>query len=183
MAEKKKMSTGAIIGIVFGAVALVSIGGYFLLKKDNDVDSGGGSGGNDGSGGGSGSGGAGSAGSTGGGLLQTGVDIANQVLNTGTTPTTGTGKVYIASTVSEEAKNKRLVINLAYPRPASGAIVKNKYVRLSDFGKYDGRYKISYVWIDGGGSVGAIFLPTNKVTTDTADSTAWSGKGKFEYDV
>ena len=182
MAEKKKMSTGAIVGIVFGAIALVGIGGWLLLKKDNDVDSGGGSGADDGTGSGSGSGGAGSAGSTGGGLLQTGVDIANQVLNTGTTPTAGSGKVYTASAVSEEEKNKRLVINL-WSRPPKGDIVKNKYVRLSDFGKYDGRYKISYVWIDDSNNVGAIFLPTNKVTVNTVDNTAWSGKGKITYDV
>lgn len=170
MATKKK----ALIygGIALGAAVLVTVLYFTVFKKSiPKIDNGqGGSGGSGGSGGGSGTGG-GSISQT---LSSWWDRIGGGQSHSGSSPA---GTVLTASAISE--KPGRLTINIAYPRPNNGTVVKGQNITLSDFGKYNGDYKVGMLWIDTSNAVGAIFIYTNKATTTSVDSTEFNNKGKI----
>lgn len=170
MAKKNK----ALIygGIVLGAAVIGTVLYFTVFKKSiPKIDNGqGGSGGSGGSGGGSGTGG--------GSISQTLSSWWDRIgvgqSHSGSSPA---GTTYLASAISE--KPGKVTINIAYPRPPKGSIVAGQTVNLSNFGKYNGDYKVQMVWIDTSVAVGAIFINTNKATTTSVDNTEFSGKGKI----
>jgi hypothetical protein len=176
MSDKKKSNTGKIVLFSLLGVGLVTTL-YFVFRKKPTGDAAGGSG----------AGGAGSGAGGGGGFLndlsgKLGLDKLFGGGSAPITPTADAGKVFTASAVSEEPGGSyQLIINIAYPRPlaSEGKLAKDKWVTLSNFGKYDGDYKIVSIWQDASAAVGAIRLKSNKVTTKIVDGTSFSGIGKI----
>jgi len=80
------------------------------------------------------------------------------------------GTVWKLSSFDEKLSGKtQLVVSFASPRPKRGQLRSNDKIRIDGMGKYDGEYRVYFdkgIWYDATDNVGAVYIKTNKVTTE-----------------